>query len=197
MRLVLLFLFGFAAQAAAAVPFTFERLEEASARIQTVRVAFTQEKKLALFDEPVVSTGIVEISRPQAAVRWEFTGRSLIILKHGRLRRWSAEGKQEHGDDPGIQSMADQMRALLTGDLTGMQDLFTVTADRSGKPIILLVPREPGLARYVQRLDLRFRDDLSAPQSLLIVAHGGDETLYTFKEPEIGVELLKSRFEGP
>lgn len=185
------------AAAHAADAFTPQRLKEASAAIRTIRCAFTQEKKLAMFDQPVIAKGEMEISRPLGAIRWEFTGRSLLILKDGRLRRWGADGKEEHGNDPSLQSMIGQMKTLLTGDLSAMDNLFTVSADSAGEPVILLKPKESGLERYVQRIELRFRPDLSAPESLRLVAAGGDETLYKFDDPEIGPDLPAARFSGP
>ena len=162
-------------------------------------IPFEQEKNFAIFDKPVISKGAIEISRPQAAVRWEFTGRSLLILKKDRVRRWGAEGKEERSgqNDPSLASMSAQMRALLTGDFAALKDVFTVTPAADGSPVLTLVPSTPELKRYIERLELRFRDDLSAPQTLLLVASGDDRTTYRFGEPQTGVELAEKRFEGP
>lgn len=199
-RLLLLALLGCAFTAESAPqPFTLARLAEISQGIATLRVPFTQEKRLALFDEPVHSSGVIEISRPQAAVRWEYHGKSVLILKDGRIRRWGAEGKAETagGDDPGGRAVQGQMQALLTGDWSALAELFTVTPDPAGATALILVPRSPDLAKYVARIDLVFRADLSAPQGLLVVSADGDETRYVFAAPERDVDLAPARFAGP
>ena len=69
---MLLVLLGiFRTSAGAAEPFSFARLTAATIGVPTVRVTFTQEKHLAILDEPVIAKGLIEISRPLHAVRWE------------------------------------------------------------------------------------------------------------------------------
>ena len=182
----------------AAEPLTLERLRAAGAGLTTLRVPFTQEKHLAILDEPVVTQGVLEISRPLQAVRWEFTGRSVLLFAHDHVRRFGAEGKEEAGGrDPGLQSMAGQMRALLSGDWTPMKELFDIAADADGTPRLVLTPRTPDLARYLSRLEIRFRADLSAPESILLVANGDDRTEYRFAPPQAGAAIPPARFEQP
>src|SRR3954469_5393764 len=185
------------AVAGAAEPFTLARLHELSQRATTVRLPFIQEKRLAIFPEPVVAKGAIEMNRPLAAIRWEFSGRSLIILKDGRIRRWDDQGHEQVGDDPSLEALGGQMRAMLTGDFAVLEDLFVVTPDPGGAPALSLTPRKKELARYLTRIGLRFRDDLSAPQELRIVAPGDDVTTYRFGEPEVGIDLPPARFAGP
>jgi hypothetical protein len=180
--------------------FTLERLEEAGRHFKTLRVAFVQEKHLAILDEPVVNRGVLEISRPLGAVRWEFTGRSVLIFKDGKLRRFGAEGKEESvagGKDPSIQSMASQMRSFLDGKWGAMKDIFAITPDPGGAPELTFTPLSPDLKKYLTKLVIRFRDDLSAPQSMLMVASGDDRTEYRYEPPEVDVEIAPARFSGP
>lgn len=196
--LVLITAGAFAAEPVAQ-PFSLQQLQEISQGIATLRVPFTQEKHLALFDEPVLSAGVIEISRPQAAVRWEYSGKSVLVLKDGRIRRWGAEGKEETvgGDDPGSRAAQGQMQALLTGDWSALAQLFVIAPDPHGATALSLVPKSPDLAKYIARIDLIFRADLSAPQSLTVVSADGDETRYRFAEPVRDVVLDPARFAGP
>ena len=207
LRLIALFtLLGFpCARAAAEDPaprplFTLERLEEAGRHFKTLRVSFVQEKHLAILDEPVVNRGVLEINRSLGAVRWEFTGRSVLLFKDGKLRRFGAEGKEESvagGKDPSIQSMASQMRSFLDGKWGAMKDIFAITPDSGGIPELTFTPLSPDLKKYLTKLVIRFRDDLSAPQSMLMVAAGDDRTEYRYDVPEIDVDIPAARFSGP
>jgi hypothetical protein len=185
--------------APAPILFSLEKLEEAGKHFKTLRVAFTQEKHLAILDEPVINKGILEISRPMGAVRWEFTGRSVLLFKDDKLRRFGAEGKEEStgGKDPSIQTMATQMRSFLDGKWGAMQDLFTITPDPTGIPELTFTPRSPDLRKYLSKLVIRFRDDLSAPQSMLMIASGDDRTEYRYDVPEVDVDIPDSRFTKP
>jgi hypothetical protein len=203
----LLALLAAGAQAAAAAEetpprplFTLERLEEAGRHFKTLRVAFVQEKHLAILDEPVINRGVLEVSRPLGAVRWEFTGRSVLLFRDGKLRRFGAEGKEElvaGGKDPSIQSMASQMRSFLDGKWGAMKDIFAITPDPGGSPELTFTPLSADLRKYLTKLVIRFRDDLSAPQSMLMVANGDDRTEYRYEPPEVDVEIPAARFSGP
>lgn len=197
--LLLFLLLGAGADAAAGEAFSFARLSAATTAVATVRVTFTQEKHLAILDEPVVAKGLIEISRPLRAVRWEFTGRSVLVFKDGRLRRWGAEGKEESvgAKDQGVQSLARQMEAMLDGKWDGMAEIFTVTLDPSGAPAVTFTPKTPDLARYLTRLEVRFREDLSAPERMVMIAAGDDRTEYRYDPPQLGVELPAERFTKP
>lgn len=196
---LLFFLAGTASAVVAAEPFSFARLSAATTGVPTVRVTFTQEKHLAILDEPVIAKGLIEISRPLRAVRWEFTGRSVLVFKDGRIRRWGAEGKEESvgAKDQGVQSLARQMEAMLDGNWDGMAEIFTVTLDPTGAPAITFTPKTPDLARYLTRLEVRFRDDLSAPERMLMVAAGDDRTEYRYDPPQLRIELPAERFTKP
>jgi hypothetical protein len=166
--------------------------------ITTVRIPFVQEKHLAIMDDTLTSNGVIEINRTLGAVRWEFTGKSLMIFGHGKIRRWDAQGKQESvPNDPNLKPFQDQMQAFVTGDWTPLEQAFTLTPDPAGGAVLTLTPRSPQLAKYLSQIEMHFRDDFTAPKQLRMVASGGDETIYKFSDPQIGVDLPAARFEKP
>jgi hypothetical protein len=175
------------------------RLKTASEALTTISMPFVQTKQLAIMDEPLVTPGVIEISRPKEGVRWQFTGKSTVIFYKGRVRRWGADGKEEAGGskDPSMQSLQDQMRAFLSGDWNSLRTLFTLTAPDDGRALLVLTPKSKDLARFIDHIDLRFRDDCSAPRMLHLVAGGGDETSYAFGTPTMGLDLPLTRFTGP
>ncbi|MBA2481384.1 MAG: outer membrane lipoprotein carrier protein LolA [Planctomycetes bacterium] len=199
MPMRLLFVLACCVAAHAADPTLLDRVQAASKDVATVRIPFVQEKKLAILDEPIVSKGLIEISRPLSAVRWEFTGKSILIFNAGKVRRWGAEGKEESAgkNDPGLKSFHDQMQAFLSGDWTGLKSVFDLAPDPDGAPVLTLTPKTKDIGKYINRIVLRFRDDFTAPASMTLTATAGDETVYTFGEPEVGADLPMARFSGP
>jgi len=174
------------------------RLQQASQQVHRVRLRFEQHKDLALFDAPVITPGVIELDREHGCLRWEFTGRTVLILAHGAVHKWSADGREEIGfeRDPSLQAMRGQMQALLTGDWSTVRALFSIREAGDGLGLIL-TPSEPALAKYLSTVTIRFRADLSAPESLVLEAAGGDRTDYHFAVPDIDPVLDPARFTGP
>lgn len=200
MRPLLLLLLAFVLTATgAAEPFSLARLSAAAKDVKTLRVTFTQVKHLAILDEPVTSPGLIEISRPLRAVRWEYTGKSVLLFKGGHLRRFGAEGKEETitAKDQGVNSVIKQMEAFIDGNWAGMDELFTITPASDGSPQLAFAPRTPDLAKYITSLRITWRADLSAPESMLLVAAGDDRTEYRFDVPQVDLDLPGARFEKP
>ena len=183
----------------AAEPFSLEQLTAATKDISSLSVTFVQEKHLAILDEPVVSPGLIEIDRKREAVRWEFTGKSVLLFIDGKLRRFGAEGKEETVTvkDQGVNSMVSQMKAFLHGDWSGMRDMFTITPAADGQPQLNFVPKTPDLAKYIHHLEIRWRANLSAPEHMLLVAAGDDRTEYRFAEPQVNITIPVERFIQP
>ena len=200
MRPLLLLLFAFVLTAtSAAEPFSLAMLTTAAKDVQTLRVTFTQVKHLAILDEPVTSPGVIEISRPLRAVRWEYTGKSVLLFKGGRLRRFGAEGKEETitAKEQGVSSVVKQMEAFIDGNWSGMEEMFTITPAADGSPQLDFAPKTPDLAKYITSLRIRWRADLSAPEHMELVAAGDDRTEFRFDVPQVGIELPTTRFEKP
>lgn len=184
--------------AAAQERFELADLRRAAGEVAHLRIPFRQIKDLELFDQPVVTHGLLEISRPLASVRWEFTGRSVLVLKNGRLRRWNSEGREEHvHGGPASRALSGQMEALLTGEWRGLEKLFSIALDPGGAPVVELRPRDEEMARYVTMIRMRFNAERTAPAELVIAAPGGDTTRYEFEAPERPADLAAARFAGP
>lgn len=184
----------------AAEGFSLDKVKEANAEVSTMRLSFVQEQHLALWEEPLETTGVIEIDRVRGAVRWAFDGGVTLILADGGLRRWDVEGREESlggRRNPGVDAMARQMEALLAGDWSGLEETFTVVPDPDGSPAVTLKPRSKDVERLISGMAIRFRSDFQAPEVIRINAEGGDHTLYRFAEPAVNIEFEEARFVGP
>lgn len=153
-----------------------DQLISAARAVPRIDTPFVQVKHLAMLDAPLEARGRLVIDRTAGTLRLVFDGRSELRLERGRLKRFDAAGNEEHlGAE--ANALAAQFQGLIDGDFTKLGDLFTVTADL---PAVTLEPRTADLRRFVSRIVLRFREDLAAPATMLLVDPGGDETAYTF-----------------
>lgn len=177
-----------------AEPSALDRSKSAAATAQAVRITFTQTKELAILDQPLVSTGCLEIDRPHARLRWQFDHGAVLVLADGTLRRWGADGHEEDlSHDPSAQAMAGQMKGFLLGDWNALDALFALTADQQR---IRCTPRTSGLARYLEELVITV-DASGSPTDLTLRAPGGDVTTYRFAAPDAGWAPDPKRFLGP
>lgn len=173
-----------------------QRVREAAAAVPALRLPFIQEKHLAILEKPLMTAGVLEMDRPAACLRWEFTGHALIILRNGELRRWGPGGREEDlGRDPGLKAMMHPLHGLLTGDWSPLLELFQ-PEDQPDGLTVRFTPRTPDLGRYVSALTMTFSPQ-SAPIRLLIESPGGDQTEYRFGAPDTAWTPVPSRFTGP
>ncbi len=180
-----------------AVQAVLDRVAKGQAAILTVRLPFVQEKHLAIMDDPLITNGAIEIDRHLGAVRWEFIGKSVMIFAKGRIHRWGADGTPEGmPNDPNLKPFQDQMQAFVSGDWSSLEQAFTLESP-GDKPLLTLTPHSPQLAKYLARIELRFRDDYSAPLEMTMTAAGGDQTIYRFSDPQLGVAFASGHFDKP
>ena len=185
---------------ACAGEFSLAAIKDLAAKVTTFRLPFTQTKHLAIQDEPFTNTGAIEVDRGRQSVRWEFTGASVLILTKGKLRRWTMAGVEESlpgGGDPDKSAFAGQMQGFLSGDWTALESAFTLAVDPGGAPLLICSPKSKDIAKFIVKIAIRWRSDLSAPERLEIESAGGDLTTYAFAAPEFGLALPATRFTGP
>ena len=175
LALLLIPLFAMSSQAEDLVP----RLSAAAAAVPTVTMPFVQVKNLAMLDAPLEARGTLSIDRPRRRLELIFTGRSQLILERGHLQRFDAAGHEET-IGPEATAIAAQLQGLLDGNFSALAQLFVITQPPEVGLTLHLVPRTPELQRFIERLEITFRDDLAAPARMTLVATGGDATTYTF-----------------
>jgi len=177
------------------LPALLERLRRAAEREPRLRIRFRQRKELALLAEPIEHEGLIEIDRTRQALRWEFTGRSLLILGDGELRRWNAAGERESLlPGPATRSLRAQMTALLSGDWQQLAEDFRIAAPDARR--LRFVPRREALRELITRLELEV-DEAGRPRRLELHGAGADRTSYVFDEAERPDTFAAGRFDGP
>jgi hypothetical protein len=179
-----------------ALPALLTHASAAAAQVSAMRIAFTQEKHLAILDEPLTSSGFMEIDRTASAMRWEFTGKAVLIFAHGDLRRWGVDGSREDlGSNPSLQAIAQQMHALVSGDWSPLLVLFTAEEDTAANAVVFR-PKSADLLRYVTSMRFVFRPD-GSPAAMTLDSPGGDRTDYHFDVPDLTWKPTPARFAGP
>ena len=135
---------------------SFEGIRAAAARVDAVQADFVQEKHLPILASPLISTGRLTFRRPDD-LRWEYVApvKSVLLIHDGKARRF-VQSDRGLVEDASVRMQAMQfIMPEISGWLSGrFTDNPLFEARMAGANRILLVPREEGMARFIQRIEL-------------------------------------------
>jgi outer membrane lipoprotein-sorting protein len=139
---------------------SWESIRAAAANVDAVSCDFVQEKHLPILAKPLVSTGKLAYRRPDS-LRWEYITplKSVLIIHNGDVRRLVQTDRGMVADDSvrlqAMQFVMPEIGAWLSGRFED-NSLFAATLLPGHR--ISLVPRDEGMARFIQRIELRLSD---------------------------------------
>ena len=141
---VLLALSFSAAAAAAPAPETnlLARIEAALADVRTVRTRFVQEKRLALFKNPLVTRGVILLEMPDRLLwRVDTPIRYALLLDGRQARQWDGEtGRTQRipiDGNPVFAAVTGQLRAWFGGRYSQLAADYEIVR-RSAEPAVFV-----------------------------------------------------------
>ncbi len=126
-----------------------------------VRGAFEQRKSVKGFRNPLLSAGEFAVSR-QRGVLWrtlEPFPSSLVVMRDRVIAR-QADGtvarRLSAAEEPAVRAVSETLFGVMTADLAALEQRFQIEGELQGGEAwkLQLVPRDPALARWVQRVEL-------------------------------------------
>lgn len=127
-----------------------------------LRGAFEQRKTIRGFRQPLVSSGEFVVAR-QRGVLWRTTHPfpSTLVVTPDRVVARQADGsvarRLSAGEEPAVRAISETLFGVMAADLGTLSRRFEVAdgelKGRDGWRIVLQ-PRDPALARWVQRVEL-------------------------------------------
>ncbi|WP_176761247.1 LolA family protein [Desulforhopalus singaporensis] len=173
-------------------------LRQHSAEVVSLAGPFTQEKRLAMFDRPVVFTGKLAMARPNR-LRWEFIDPvlSVLIFDGETGMRCSDRGDPVVFDmtkDPVMRAVGGQLQLWISGDFAAMEDRYAL---RLEKPATLVVtPVSEKEKEYIASVVITFAQPSMQPAEVTINEAGGDTTRIVFGEPMVNGALADELFRS-
>jgi len=163
---------------------TWEEVKSAAAPIKAVSAGFTQEKHMKLLARPLVSTGVFYFKAP-AFLRWEYRSplRNVLLTTPEGTERWV-------GTDAGyVRDAGANLQAMqvvleqITQWLEGRFDESPMfAAGLEPGPRVTLTPRDTGMARMIQRIELVFADRPGVIAEVIIRESADSYTRLVFQD---------------
>lgn len=157
-------------------------IQAASDQVRSFSSQFIQERRLALFAEPVIFHGSLTVVRPDR-LRWEFTSPipSVLIFRGEQGIRCNDKAPPAHfdlGNDPIMRTVAEQLWLWLGGDYSRLNVLYRM--EKSGDSSLRITPKEQAMLDYISSITITFSKTSRQPEKVEIVDPGGDTTIMSF-----------------
>ena len=177
-----------------------ERLERASAQVESLRAEFTQKSRIKLFRKELRSSGRLLYQRPRR-VRWQYLepDPSTLVLDGDQASVRSGDAPPQHLDlarDPALRAVFDQLALWLGGgSLKAARGAYALSAGGSDEQPTLTLTPLPGTpsASAFARIELRFDPHLLL-RAIALREASGDEKEIAFTRMEKNVALPAAAF---
>jgi outer membrane lipoprotein-sorting protein len=177
------------------------QVEKNLKKSQTIESNFIQEKHLSLFNDVLVSQGLLAFAAPDR-LRWEITKpfHSLLIMNGREVSKYDfLDGKNPHKlQFPAASALGEvlnQIADIHQGKFSEEEKNYDIEVDE-GKTLIL-VPKNPRMRKMVSRIEIGFSPSLDSIASVVIRENGGDFTQIVFENDRHNPVLPDSLFFIP
>lgn len=177
------------------------QMEQAMADVKTVKTRFVQEKKMALFNHPLVTRGSIWVEPPEHLLwRVESPMQYALALDGSRVRQWDGEtGKTTSlsmEGNPVFAAVTEQLNAWFGGRYGLLAQDYDVERQAAAPATFVFVPKPTApSAKMLKSVTVVFRADARYIASIRIDDRSGDVTTLTFTDTEINVPLDPKAWE--
>ena len=177
------------------------QLETALSDVKTVRTRFVQEKKLALFKNPLITRGVIQVEPPDKLLwRVESPIKYVLLIDGKQAQQWDGEtGKTQKiplAGNPVFAAVTEQLRAWFGGHYSLLAKGYDIVQS-PGTPIRFVFTPKPDSppAKMLKAVTVTFREDKKYITAIQIEETGGDVTVLKFEETEINVPFAPKDWE--
>lgn len=179
-----------------------DRLRAAAAEVQTLQGSFVQEKTLEMFDQRLLSTGVMIYAEPDR-LRWELLQpvASGFVLQGKQGVRWNAVSGQVQrfsiDSDPVMGVVAQQLLAWARVDLEWLGQNYYLEVTNSDPVELRLTPVDTAEAELIDYIEVTFVPQQGHVSDVLIMEQSGDSTRLRFNAVRINDRVAAEVFTAP
>lgn len=160
-RLLFLALLAWALAAAAAEPWTLERLMQGLAQTRSARASFVETKTLAILERPLVASGELSFAAPDRLEKRTLRPQPELLRLEGETLTLERAGRSTVLDlrsTPEVAAFVESIRGTLAGDRKALELLYRLKLEGSEASWVLtLVPADPAMRALVERIRIAGR----------------------------------------
>lgn len=178
-----------------------ERVGKEASGFQTLRTAFVQEKRLAVFQNTVVLKGRIVLQKPDR-IAWHVSSpvRYAVVLSSSSIRQWDEDTDSVQtvslAKNPILQNVLGQLSVWFSGEYRPLLKDFDVTLLREAPIAFRFAPKATAAAgKVIRDIEIEFRPDRKYLKSISIRELNNDSTVITFTDTEFNVPLDAREFE--
>ncbi len=175
-------------------------LQRKMSTLTTVYLEFDQERHLALFSEPLKSSGVMVIDRPDL-IRWETTTpyQSILLGNRKSVAQFEqVDGKWKKlklGFPQMLKRVMEQMSLMHQGKLDALTADFTLSVATGSVAVVTMVPKDKDVRSMLASLEIKMEPDFSATREVVMNEPNGDKTRILFRREKRGVKLPAGTFD--
>lgn len=178
------------------------QLKTSATGIESLQSSFIQEKSLEMFEQQLLSTGLMIYAQPDQ-LRWELLSpvASGFALQGEQGVRWSAvsgEVKRFSVDaDPIMGVVAQQLLAWARVDIDWLEQGYDLEVIDIEPIILRLMPLEAAEAEFVDYIEVTFDSLQGHVSDVLVLEQSGDSTRLRFEDVRINEKVAAEAFAAP
>ncbi len=175
---------------------SWEALKQQTPVIKSVRADFVQEKHLKILSRPIISRGVFIFQAP-GSLRWEYFSpiKNILLIHNGRTKKFiRRDGRLEEEQGmslAALQIVLQEISRWLSGNFT---ENSAFSAGLENKRRIIFIPREPAMARLINKIELQLSDTPGLIDSVTIYEGPDSYTRLIFTNARLNQEIDNSLF---
>lgn len=177
------------------------RLETKMSGVKSIKTDFRQEKRLAIFNQPIISKGKIFIQKPHLfSWRVQSPVRYTMLIKDDVIKQWDEEGNQiqqfSMSRNPGFSIAIAQMKVWFSGAYVSLLKDYAVKIISQDPIILEFAPIQSNPAfSLIKCVKVFFEKDERYLQEIIIQEKNGDTTILTFSSVKLNVPIDSSAWE--
>lgn len=175
---------------------SWDAIRNNAGKLTSIQAEFSQEKHLKILARPIISKGIFVFQSP-ASLRWQYLSpiKSLLLMHEGNTRKFSQQDGQlieEHSMNmDAMQVVTQEISQWLDGRFT---DNPTFAAELRPGRMIVMTPKQEGLAKLISRIELILSDQAGLMESVTIYEGEDSYTRLIFNNALLNQDLPSTVF---
>jgi len=171
------------------------RLEKQFSGIKSIKTHFTQEKKLAIFDKPMVLHGWIALDNAgHFAWHVQHPLKYSLVVADGVISQWDEDSgnvqKTRLSNNPVLGVVFEQLTRWFSGQYASFSDKYNLVVQQESPTIISFSPKPDTMEhKVIQQVVIHFADDEHYLNQLVIDEASGDTTTLIFKDTLINPVL--------